>query len=124
VFAEASGTGCSKTYGNISYNKVTLTPYITGLSLMADSDITLTSQATVGTSAAPGLIAAGDQVSLQTSSAGIWGAVVAQDECGTGAAHTGISVTDDSVQGVSLHFVANMDTPVASVIRTTLFLEL
>jgi hypothetical protein len=119
--ADTSQGVCQKVGGNIYQKLLNITPYISGLTMMAGQDITLESNFTDGSPTNPGLIAAADQVDLNTSSAVIYGAVVAGDACdtsGTGGIHI------DSAQGVTIHYMGAMDTPVGDLIRSTLWLEM
>lgn len=116
VIAEAATgvvntTTCGKSGGNIEWKLFNLTPRLPGLQLLADANLTGDANASAGT----GVFLAGDKVSLSTSSAVINGAVVASNTCAAQGANL--------VQGVTINFSDDVETPVKDVIRTTLWLE-
>ena len=119
VIAEAKPTGglaasCGKLGGNITQKQFSLSPFITGLILVADANLTTESQATAGV----GLLIAGDRVDMSTSSGGgdaIVGAVVAANTCAAAGAN--------SIQGISIRFDDTVEAPLTDVIRTSLWLE-
>ena len=116
VIAEAA-TGvvnsatCGKLGGNISWKLFNLTPRLPGLQFLADANLTGDANATAGV----GLFLAGDKVDLNTSSAVINGAVIASNTCAAQGPNT--------VQGVTINFSDDVESPLKDVIRTTLWLE-
>lgn len=116
VMAESAPTGgtstsCGKYGGNIEWKLFSLRPYLSGLVLMAQANLTGGANADAGS----GLFMAGDKIDLNTSSATITGAVVAANSCAAAGPNT--------VQGVTIMYDQNVETPVNDMIRTTLWLE-
>jgi hypothetical protein len=116
VIAESAMTGgtaahCGKLGGNVSWKLFHLRPYLSGLVLMAQADLT----GGANNEAGSGLFMAGDKIDLNTSSATITGAVVAANLCAAAGPNT--------VQGVTILYDQNVETPVNDMIRTTLWLE-
>lgn len=115
-----------KKYGNIEWNHYDMkAPAFTNLFMYADSDIMTHSNfsAGQGVSSPPvisGMFVAGDQISMQTSSAGAVGSVVVGDECNTGSPDL---VTSNSIKNPEIYYDPNSDAPFTSIISTTLWLE-
>lgn len=122
VIASSTGPCGSKLGGNIFHKNQDMEPLIPGLMFMAGQDLVVRASATLGTESNPGLVAAADQVDLDTSSAVIYGAVLAADSCpdtpGSPASQPNV------VQGITIKFGGGLDTPVAALIRTVLWLEM
>uniref|UniRef100_UPI0035687901 hypothetical protein n=1 Tax=Actinotalea sp. TaxID=1872145 RepID=UPI0035687901 len=115
----------SKQYGNITWDHYDLTaPAYNNLWMFADTDLVTHSNWKAGSMTVPvvsGMFVAGDQVQLETSSAGAVGSVVAADQCST-ASPKGL-ITTSEVKNPSIYFDPNSDAPFASVITTSLWLD-
>lgn len=127
VIASAANTEdcASKQYGNISWNHYEmLAPAFRNLFLYADSDIITFSNFTAGnrgadgTAVRSGMFVAGDQISMQTSSQGAVGSVIAADRCDNSPL-----VADNEVKNPSVYFDPDGDSPFTDIINTTLWLE-
>jgi hypothetical protein len=113
VLAEAANqTSCSKVGGNITWKLTDIANYLPGIVFEAGHD--LYDQA--NNSAADGMFGAADQIYFQTSSASIKGWVIASDQCPNPGAPS-------NVQGVTITYDQNIEAPIKSIIRTTLWLE-
>jgi hypothetical protein len=116
----------SKKYGNIEWNKFDMkAPAMTNLFMYADSDIVTHSNwsAGQGISAPPvisGMFVAGDQMHMETSSAGAVGSVVVGDQCNDGDPDL---ITDNEIKNPNIYYDPNSDAPFTSIISTTLWLE-
>lgn len=106
---------CNKFGGNITWNHTDIDDYVPGTVLVAGADLTDTANNNAGA----GLFAAADQVHISTSSASLTGSIVASDICKGDPA----SPDTDQVQGVTLTYDDTGEGAVASVVRTTLWLE-
>jgi hypothetical protein len=121
VFASSASSGsdpatCGKVGGNISFlNGLKINNAMTGIVLYADADLRGDQQVIAGS----GLFAAGDQVTLNTSSSQLRGAVLAGDQCPPPNAKSA-----SSIQGMTITFDGSIEAPLASLIRTSLWLEL
>lgn len=117
VLAEAKAGGstdpstCYKLGGNISWKLFNLTPYMSGVQMVADADLTGDANDTAGT----GLFYAGDAINLNTSSATLTGAVIAANSCAAAGTNT--------IQGVTINFDQTFEAPLSDIIRTSLWLE-
>jgi hypothetical protein len=85
--------------------------------MLAEADLATESNFAAGSLSASGAFVAGDQINLQTSSNGAYGSVVAGDECPPSAGET------DVIKNPAITFTPNSDSPFASIIDTTLWLE-
>jgi hypothetical protein len=117
VIASAGPTGrdegdCPKVGGNIDFNGLNIANKMPGVVLYADADIDGHQRVNAGA----GLFVAGDQVNLQTSSSTLVGAIVAADQCN----HDG---DGNDIQGMTILFDGTVEAPLASLIRTALWLE-
>ena len=128
VIAQAKDrdTCAGKKYGNIQWNGYTMqAPAFTNLFMYADSDIVTHSSfsAGQGISTPPvisGMFVAGDQVHMETSSAGAVGSVVVGDQCSTGNPDL---ITSNEIKNPNIYYDPNADAPFTSIISTTLWLE-
>jgi hypothetical protein len=128
VIAQAKDRdSCSgKKYGNIEWNGYTMqAPAFTNLFMYADSDIVTHSSFTAGqgTTAPPvisGMFVAGDQMHMETSSAGAVGSVVVGDQCTAGNPDL---VDSNEIKNPEIYYDPNADAPFTSIISTTLWLE-
>ena len=116
VLAEAATTGgtsttCNKLGGNIQWKLFNLQPFLSGLQLLADANLTGDANATAGS----GLFLAADKVDLNTSSATISGAVIASNRCAAQGSNT--------IQGVTINYDDTLEAPLSDIIRTTLWLD-
>lgn len=105
-------TACSKTGGNIEWKLTDIANYIPGIVLLAGADLT----DAANNSAGNGLFGAADQVYMHTSSADVTGYIIAGDQCPD-------SSKPSEIQGITLHFDSSAESPIKSLIRTTLWLE-
>jgi hypothetical protein len=115
---KASGSGCEQDYGDIevSGNPVA-SPYIPGLMLVSGRDLKVNGNPA---QSFEGLFAAGEQVHV-SGNPNLNGAVIAQDRCDTASSNIHIN----SVSGnMTLTHNGNLEAPIDSLIRTTLWLEL
>ena len=116
----------SKKYGNITWDHYDMkAPSMTNLFMYADSDIVTHANwsAGSGTTSAPvisGMFVAGDQMQMETSSAGAVGAMVVANQCQTGNPDL---VTTSEIKNPAIYYDPNSDAPFTSVISTTLWLE-
>jgi hypothetical protein len=115
-----------KKYGNINWNHYDMkAPSMTNLFMYADSDIVTHANwsAGSGTTAPPvisGMFVAGDQMLMETSSAGAVGSVVVGDQCTTGSPDL---ATTNQIKNPEIYYDPNSDAPFTSIISTTLWLE-
>lgn len=127
IIAAASQTSCNKIGGNIVWDHNNISaPEIPNLFMLADQDLMTTSNFAAGSmsgsTVVSGFFIAGDQVNLQTSSNGAYGAVVAADQCDP---PNGQSPVDyDEVKNPALYYDPNAQAPFVDVINTTLWLEM
>jgi hypothetical protein len=126
VIAASSTTSCNKVAGNIDWNVIDpAAPSIPNLFMLADQDLLTHSNYQAGSASGgtvvSGLFIAGDQVELQTSSTGAYGAVVAADQCDPA---DGTSLVDyNVVKNPSVYYDPNGQAPFIDIINTTLWLE-
>lgn len=102
---------CDKRGGNVTWRLFNLTPWLSGLQLLAEGNLTGDANASAGS----GLFLAGDKVDLQTSSSTITGAVIAANSCAAAGGNT--------IQGVTINYDDTMETPLSDIIRTSLWLD-
>jgi hypothetical protein len=124
--SSANAADCAlKAYGNINWDHYNLlAPGFRNLFLMADADITTGSnftagnRGTSGTAVTSGMYIAGDQISMQTSSEGAVGSIIAADRCTTSP-----NVTTNVVKNPAVYFDPDGDSPFSDIITVTLWLE-
>jgi hypothetical protein len=122
ILAQALDEGvCPKVGGTISWDHNNIgAPLIPNLFMLADGDLLTNSNFTAGSGGPPvvsGLFLAGDQLHLQTSSNGAYGAFVAADQCPASAGET------NEVKNPAVYFDPNAEAPFTDIINTTLWLE-
>lgn len=126
VLASSSVLTCNKVGGNIEWGSTdVLAPSLTSTWLVADQDLTTTSNYKAGSASGgtvvSGLFIAGDQIDMSTSSAGAYGAVVVTDQCDPA---NGLSPVDSSqIKNPSIYYDPNAQAPFTNVINNTLWLE-
>lgn len=126
VIAAASTTTCSKVGGNIDWDQIDIAaPSLASTFMIADQDLMTRSNFRAGSDVAgtvvSGFFIAGDQVQLETSSNGAYGAVIAADQCKPAA---GSSLVDSNVvKNPSIYFDPNAQTPFIDTVNSTLWLE-
>lgn len=124
--AENEENCSSKRYGNIEWDRFDMkAPSMANLFMYADSDIVTHANwsAGQGVSAPPvisGMFIAGDQMHMETSSAGAVGSVVVGDNCTVGNPDL---VTTNEIKNPNIYYDPNADAPFTSIISTTLWLE-
>lgn len=109
--------------GNIVWNHDSLgAPAIFNLFMFADADLSTSSAfqagGAVGTNVQAGMFIAGDQVNMQTSSQGAYGAVIAEDQCPTNDPNK-----QNVINNPTIYYDPNAAAPFTSLIDTTLWLE-
>jgi hypothetical protein len=125
VIASATSSDCnSKQGGNITWSHTdAYRPALQGTFMLADSDLQITANVSLGQdiNGVPdaGLFIAGDQIDLETSSNGIYGAVVASDQCTI----AGSNVSINEIKNPALWYAPNTSAPFVDVVNTTLWLE-
>ena len=117
VLAESAPTGgplaaCGKRGGNITWKLEHVRNVLPGIVFLAEGDLI----GSANSRAENGLLAAGDQVVLSTSSASVRGAVVAGDTCREGG-------EINEVQGVRIEYDGSVEARLSSVVRSVLWLE-
>lgn len=125
VIASSVGTTCNKSGGNIDWDRIDINaPYVNNLFMLADQDLRTGSNFKAGSASGStvisGMFAAGDQVEMQTSSAGAYGSVIAADKCSPGGSMVGSNI----IKNPSVYFDPNGYSPFTDVVNTTLWLEL
>jgi len=126
VIAAASTTTCNKIGGNISWDHTdVVAPSVSNLWFLADQDIltggNYQAGGSNGTTVDSGLFIAGDQILMETSSAGAYGSVIAGDGCDP---PDGSSLVDSNlVKNPSIYYDPNAQAPFVDIINTTLWLE-
>lgn len=124
--AENASTCGSKRYGNIEWQRYDLvTPAYHNVWMFADADIVTHANYSAGSFGPPvvsGMFIAGDQIDMQTSSAGAVGSVVTANQCPTPLGGGGL-ITTSEVKNPSIYFDPNSDAPFASVITSALWLD-
>ncbi|MDP4014769.1 MAG: hypothetical protein U0990_04665 [Candidatus Nanopelagicales bacterium] len=124
VASAANPNNCAtKTYGNITWDHYDIdSAAFTNTFMFADSDLLITSNFTAGSStgtgADSGMLVAGDQIELETSSNVVVGAVVAADQCDTSDL-----VDSNVIKNVTIRFAPTAKSPFASIINQNLWLE-
>ena len=109
---------CPKVGGNIYWDHYNIDqPKITGLFMLAEADLHTGSNFSAGSPSATGQFVAGDQVNMETSSNGAYGSVIATDQCAPSAGET------NEIKNPTITFAPDTDSPFASIINTTLWLE-
>jgi hypothetical protein len=106
---------CGKYGGDIAWNHTDVDDYIPGTVFVAGADLIDSANNNAGA----GIFAAADQVHMSTSSASLTGAIVAGDACKGDPS----SPDTNQVQGITLTYDDTGEGAVASVVRTTLWLE-
>ena len=124
IIAAAAYTTCNKVGGDIDWDHVNIAaPYIDNTFMIADQDLRTGSNFSAGSSSGgtvvSGLFIAGDQVQMETSSSGAYGAVIAADKCDP----SGTLVDADIIKNPAVYFDPNGYAPFTDVINTTLWLE-
>jgi hypothetical protein len=126
IASSANADDCAtKAYGNIRWDHYDMrAPAFRNLFLLADADIETFSNFTAGnvgtngSAVVSGMFIAGDQISLQTSSQGAVGSVIAADRCTTSP-----MITSNVVKNPAVYFDPDGDSPFSDIITTTLWLE-
>jgi hypothetical protein len=126
IIAAAQNTNCNKRGGNIQWDHNNINaPIIPNLFMLADQDLQTNSNfragSISGSTIISGMFVAGDQVDLETSSNGAYGAVVAADQCNPNGSQS--PVTANVVKNPSLYYDPNGQAPFTDIINTTLWLE-
>jgi hypothetical protein len=102
---------CNKYGGSISWKLFDIQNYLRGVLFIAQGAISGQANST----AQSGLILAGDNINLQTSSATVKGSVIANNTCAVAGSN--------HVQGMTVTYDQSVEAPVYSVVNTTLWLE-
>jgi hypothetical protein len=115
---------CNKTGGNITWDHTDIASYsLSHTFLIADQDLLTTSNFYAGSDTngtiISGFFIAGDQMQLETSANGAYGAVIAGDQCNP----SNSLVSSDVVKNPSIYYDPNSVTPFVNVINKTLWLE-
>lgn len=126
IASSQNASDCAtKRYGNIHWDHYDIrAPAFRNLFLYADADIETESNFSAGSrggggsAVISGMFVAGDQVSMQTSSQGAVGSVIAADRCTTSP-----MVTSNEVKNPAVYFDPDGDSPFTDIINTTLWLE-
>lgn len=126
--AQNASTCATKAYGHISWKKFSITaPAQQSVWMMADGDISTDASWEAGSAVIPvvsGMFVAGDQISLQTSSAGAVGSVVIGEQCATPIGSGGlVNGGASEVKNLHIYFDPNSSAPFTSVITTSLWLD-
>lgn len=126
VIAAASTLSCNKVGGNIRWDHTDIVaPSLHSTFMMADQDLLTTSNFEAGGisggTVVSGFFIAGDQVQMETSANGAYGAVIALDACDP---PDGSSLVDkDIIKNPSIFYDPNAQAPFIDIINTTLWLE-
>lgn len=122
--SENPSSCANKMYGNISWDHYDLgAPAYHNLWMMADGDLVTHANWQAGSMGPPvvsGMFVAGDDIQLETSSAGAVGSVISADQCSSpdpGPIHS------SEVKNPSVYFDPNSDAPFSSIITTSLWLD-
>ncbi len=127
VIAAASTLSCDKVGGNITWDHTDIVaPSVHSTFLFADQDLLTKSNFTAGsisgTTVVSGFFIAGDQIQMETSSAGAYGAVIAQDVCDP---PDGTTLVDSNViKNPSIYYDPNAQAPFIDLINTTLWVTI
>lgn len=124
VIAAATSTSCPKTGGNISWSQTdAAAPGLQGTFLLADQDLYVTHNVSFGSdinnTPVSGFFIAGDQVDMETSSNGVYGAIIAADQCNP----SGSLVSTNEIKNPSIYYDPNVAAPFVDIVNTTLWLE-
>lgn len=124
VIASSSSTTCPKTGGNISWSQTdAAAPGLQGTFLLADQDLLITHNVSFGSDVnntpVSGFFIAGDQVDMETSSNGVYGAIIAADQCNP----SGSLVDNNEVKNPAIYYDPNVAAPFVDIVNTTLWLE-
>jgi DNA-binding transcriptional regulator YdaS (Cro superfamily) len=125
IASAVNGIACSKSLGNIDWDHVDIgAPYIDNTFMVADQDLRTGSNFAAGSASGgtviSGLFVGGDQIEMQTSSNGAYGAVIAGDTCDP----SGTMVDKNVIKNPTIYFDPNGYAPFTDVVNTTLWLEL
>lgn len=126
ILADSGGQSCQKTAGYIHWDHIDLgAPAITNTFMVAEADLVTDANwkagSATGGTVVSGLFVAGDQVNMQTSSAGAYGAVIAGDQCP--AVSGDLANGGNVVKNPSIYYDPNAEAPLTDIVRTTLWLE-
>ena len=130
LIAEAvnADTCATKQYGVIQWDHYVMkAPAFNNIWMYADADIITHSNFTAGSGitsppVVSGMFIAGDQISMQTSSAGAVGSVLVANECPTPSMPSG-QVTMSEIKNPTVYYDPNSDAPFTSIITTSLWLD-
>jgi len=120
VLAAAQSLDCNKVGGNINWDQVDITaPSVPGTFMVADQDILTGSNFHAGSDVngtiSSGFFISGDQINMQTSSTGAYGAVIAADQCDPA---DGLSLVDyNEIKNPSIWYDPNAATPFVEIGR-------
>ncbi len=122
ILAEAQNEDvCPKFGGSITWDHNNISaPLIPNLFMLADGDLSTSANFSAGSGGPPvisGLFIAGDQLHLQTSSNGAYGAFIAADQCPPSSGEV------NEIKNPSVYFDPNAEAPFTDIINTTLWLE-
>jgi hypothetical protein len=123
IASAVDDTVCQKVGGSIQWDHDDLSaPFVSNLFMLADADLSTGSNFYAGGvnadgTISSGLFVAGDQVNLQTSSAGAYGAVVAGDQCPAMPGEV------NEIKNPTVYYDPNAEAPFTDIIDTTLWLE-
>src|SRR5436190_16816887 len=126
ILAAAQSMDCFKIGGNINWDQIDIAAYsVRSTFMVADQDILTGSNFHAGSdvngSIVSGFFIAGDQIGMQTSSTGAYGAVIAGDQCDPA---DGQSLVDfNEIKNPSIYYDPNAATPFVDIVNTTLWLE-
>jgi len=123
IAAAADDSVCPKVGGSISWDHDNFAaPFMTNTFMIADADLSTGSNFYAGGvnadgTVSAGLFVAGDQINMQTSSQGAYGAVVAGDQCAASPGEKNV------IKNPNIYYDPNAEAPFTDVIDTTLWLE-
>lgn len=126
VIASSASTSCNKVGGNIDWGSTDMAaPSLSNTWFIADQDLRTDANFQAGSASGgtvvSGLFVAGDQVQMQTSSNGAYGAILTADECDP---PNGQSMVDfNEIKNPSIYYDPNGQAPFIDIINTTLWLE-
>lgn len=124
--AKNADTCAAKQYGNITWDHYSLlTPAYHNMWMLADTDLLTTSNFSAGVPGPPvvvsGMVVAGDQMQLETSSAGLVGATLAGGNCASPPSN-GLFTTSQLKNPV-IWFDPKAESPFSTIITTSLWLD-
>jgi hypothetical protein len=124
VIASSTSSACPKTGGNISWSQTDASaPGLQGTFLLGDQDLQITHNVSFGSdinnTPVSGFFIAGDQIDMETSSNGVYGAIIAADQCNP----SGSLVDTNEVKNPSIYYDPNVAAPFVDIVNTTLWLE-